>query len=287
MGYDGYLVFDVSTLEFLFTETFIMNQLKEYTEKQLQAALQMLQTFTPGADEEIIHQLRVSLKKIKAVLLFISTLHPAKAKQIRKKVQLIFRAAGSIREAQLQLQWLKKKRYLHLIKAASLEQKIKQDEELFLQQKELFHTLLTSIREDVLKQIHKIKSSAVTEYAVKLKEELHEQAIHVVKDDWHELRKLSKQLLYAHHWVSEQDKLKVMTVLSYHSIDQLQEEIGMWHDLVDMQQWLLDEQFFLSSDASVKQQDKKASEQLQKNLLLQEQAVLRQLLVIKKPANQK
>lgn len=264
-----------------------MNQLKEYTEKQLQNALQMLQSFTPGADEEIIHPLRVTLKKIKAVLLFISKLHPAKAKQIRKKVQLIFSAAGSIREAQLQLQWLKKKRYLYIIKAAFLVQKISQDEEFFLQQQELFQTLLTSIREDVLKQIHKLKSSAVTKYAVKLKRELNEQANHVVKDDWHELRKLSKKLLYAYHWVSEQDKLKVMTVLSYHTIDQLQEEIGMWHDLVDMQQWLLDEQFFLSSDASVKQQDKKASELLQKNLLVQEQAVLRQLLVLKKPASQK
>ena len=119
------------------------------------------------------------------------------------------------------------------------------------------------------------------------KEELHEQVKHVVKDDWHELRKLSKQLLYAYHWINEQDKLKVMTVLSYHTIDQLQEEIGIWHDLVDMQQWLFNEQFFLSSDVSVKQQDNKASEQLDKNLLLQEQAVLRQLLVIKKPANQK
>ena len=264
-----------------------MNQLKEYTDKQLQTAIQLLETFTPGADEEIIHQLRVSLKKIKAVRLFISTLHPAKAKQIRKKLKLIFRAAGSIREAQLQLQWLKKKRYLHLIEAASLAQRITEDEELFLQQKELFLTLLTSIREDVLKQIHKVKASVVTEYAVKLKAALYEQVNHVVKDDWHELRKLSKQLLYAYHWIGEQDKLKVMTVLSYHTMDQLQEEIGMWHDLVDMQQWLLDEQFFLSSDVSVKQQDNKASEQLQKDLLVQEQAVLRQLLVIRKPANQK
>ncbi len=263
-----------------------MNQLKDYAEKQLQTARQMLETFTPGADEEIIHQLRVSLKKIKAILLFLSSLHPAKAKQIRKKVQLIFHAAGSIREAQLQLQWLKKKRYLHLIESASLAQRIAEDEELFLQQKALFQKLLTSIREDVLKQIHKIKSSVVTEYAVQLKEELHEQVNHVVKDDWHELRKLSKQLLYAHHWIGEQDKLKVMTVLSFHTIDQLQEQIGMWHDLVDLQQWLLDEQFFLSKDSSVKQQDRKAVEQLQKNLLVQEQAVLRQLLVLKKPANQ-
>ena len=69
-------------------------------------------------------------------------------------------------------------------------------------------------------------------------------------------------------------------------IDQLQEQIGIWHDLVDLQQWILDEQFFLSKDSSVKHQDSKAVEQLQKNLLVQEQAVLRQLLVIKKTANQ-
>ena len=91
-----------------------MNQLKEYTDKQLQTAIQLLETFTPGADEEIIHQLRVALKKIKAVRLFISTLHPAKAKQIRKKLQLIFRSAGSIREAQLQLQWLTLSRSNHV-----------------------------------------------------------------------------------------------------------------------------------------------------------------------------
>ena len=247
----------------------------------------MLETFRSGADEEIIHQLRVSLKKIKAVLLFLSTHHPSKAKQIRKKVQLIFRAAGSIREPQLQLQWLKKKRYVHLITAALLEQKIAQDEELFLHQKEFFQKMLLSIRQDLLKQIQKVKPNAVTDYAIKLKEDLNEQAHHVVKDDWHEFRKLSKQLLYAQQWINEQDKLKVMTVLSYHTVDQLQEQIGMWHDMVDLQQWLLNEQFFLSSDPTVKQQDNRASEQLQKNLLVLEQAVLRQLLLLKKPANQK
>ncbi len=263
-----------------------MSELKAYTGKQLQTAIEMLQAFTPGADAEIIHQLRVSLKKIKAVLVFLSTLHPEKAKKIRKKVQVVFRAAGSVREAQLQLQWLRKKRYVHLIEAAQLEQKISEDEALLQLHKEHYQDLLASVAEDLRKLVRKVKQERVTDYAEKLKETLQQQLQHAVKEEWHALRKLIKQMLYAHHWLSEQEKLKIMPVLSYHVFDQLQEQIGAWHDMVDLQQWLTDQQFFLQHEPSVKQQGTKASAQLQTTLLLQEQAVLRQLLAIKKPVKQ-
>jgi CHAD domain-containing protein len=264
-----------------------MSELKAYTGKQLQTAIEMLQSFTPGADAEIIHQLRVSLKKLKAVLVFAATLNPEKTKKIRKKVQVLFRAAGSVREAQLQLQWLTKKRYVHLIEAAKLKQKISEEEALLLLQKEDYQDMLASVAKDLLKLIRKIKQEQVADYAVQLKKTVQQQLQAEEKEEWHALRKLIKQMLYVHHWLSEQEKLKIMPVLLYHVFDQLQEQIGTWHDLIDLQQWLTDQQFFLHQEPSIKQQSTKASAQLQANLLLQEQAVLRQLLVTKKPVKQK
>src|SRR5688572_4984881 len=111
-----------------------MSEIRVYAEKQMSSALHLLEQYNSGSDEEVLHQLRVSLKKIKAVLDYLRTLHPKKIKSLRKKLRFVFQAAGSLREAQLRLKWLKEKGFLFLIQYATLDQKIKEEEELFFAQ---------------------------------------------------------------------------------------------------------------------------------------------------------
>ncbi|MEJ8818989.1 CHAD domain-containing protein [Lacibacter sp. H407] len=260
---------------------------REYSEKQISSALHLLEQYNTASNEEVLHQLRVSLKKIKAVLDHLRTLHPKKIKSTRKKLQLVFHAAGSLREAQLRLKWLAEKKLLLLIRHSSFDQKIKEEEELFVTNKHGHLKKLKSVSEEIDKYLKKVEEEDLLRYALELKAKLQEQLPIVLKDNWHALRKLIKQLLYAYHWLTEQDKLKVLTVTAYKRLDMLQENIGIWHDVVDLQQWLTDGQFFLSKEKSVKQQFNKAFALVQKDIEVKEKVVMKQLQAIKKPANQK
>jgi CHAD domain-containing protein len=264
-----------------------MSEIRVYVEKQMSSALHLLEQYNSASDGEVLHQLRVSLKKVKAVLDYLRTLHPKKIKSLRKKLQVVFHAAGYLREAQLRFKWLKGKRFLFLIQHASLEQKIKEEEEFFVTQKQDHLKKLQLINDKLDEYLKETSGEALLQYALKLKEEFEETLPVAAKEDWHELRKLSKQLLYAHHWLTEQDKLKVLTVSGYKKLDQLQEKIGVWHDAVDLLQWLTDGQFFLSKDKAVKEQFNKVFALVQKDIEVKEKSVLKQLQEIKKPVNKK
>ncbi|MEJ8843426.1 CHAD domain-containing protein [Lacibacter sp. H375] len=251
----------------------------------MHAALHLLEQYSAASDEEVLHQLRVSLKKLKAVLDYLRTLHPKKIKALRKKLQFVFHAAGSLREAQLRLKWLTEKRLSLLIRHSSLDQKIKEEAELFITQKHDHLKKLKSVSEELDKYLKKVDEVDLLRYALELKAKLQDKLPIVSKDNWHALRKLVKQLLYAYHWLGEQDKLKVLTVTDYKKLDLLQENIGIWHDAVDLYQWLTDGQFFLSKEKSVKQQFNKAFAVVQKDIELKEKAVLKQLQAMKKPVN--
>lgn len=261
-----------------------MSEFRVYAEKQMSSALHLLEEYNSASDKEVLHQLRVGLKKVKAVLDYLRTLHPKKIKSLRKKLQLVFHAAGFLREAQLRFDWLKGKQFLILIQHASMKQKISEEEELFVTQKKDHLKLLKSISVELDSYLKEVEEKDLRRYALALKREFEMQS-QVAKEGWHGLRKLIKQLLYAHHWLAEQDKIKVLTVAAYKRLDQLQEKIGAWHDAVDLLEWLADGQFFLSKDKSVKQQFNKAFALVQKDIEVKEKAVLKQLQAMKKPVN--
>ncbi len=260
-----------------------MNQLKGYTVKQLQTAVRLLEQYNSASDAEVLHQLRVCLKKIKAVLDYLRTLHPKKIQSLRKKLQVVFHAAGSVREAQLHLKWLKEKRFYYLIQHASLDQKIKAEKELLFTQKKHHCKKLKTVCDKLGEYLKEVEEAGLLKYACGLREELEEKVSIIEKKDWHELRKLIKQLLYAQHWITEGQKLKLLPVNDYKKLDELQEKIGVWHDTVDLLQWLMDEQFFLSKDGLVQKQFAKVFALLQKDIEVKEEAVVRQLQKIKKP----
>lgn len=261
-----------------------MNEIREYAKKQKGSALHLLEHYNTASDEEVVHQLRVSLKKIKAVLNYLRTLHPKKIKILRKKLQFVFQAAGSLREAQLRSAWLKEKRFLFLIQYATLDQKIKEEEELFFAQKQDHSESLAFVYDELNKYLKKVDADALLQYALELKEQLEKQLQIVAKNDWHELRKLIKQLLYAHHWLTEKDKLKVLTVEAYQKFDQLQENIGVWHDAVDLLQWLTDGQFFPGNDPSVNQQINKPFALAQADIEVKEEIVRKELGALNSPS---
>lgn len=243
-----------------------MNMLKEYAARQMDAAVDWLDRYAQTKDEEALHQLRVSLKKGRAVLNYFEEqqLHEKKIRKLKKQLRSIFREAGFIREAQLRIQWLKKKRYGLLLQHSSLVNNLQLYTDNFLNNAAKSKKAFQKIRKDLVELCKEVEDAAVLSYAKGLKQTVYSSLKSVTQANWHELRKSVKQLLYSGHWLQEKEKIKILTVKEHTYLDLLQEAIGNWHDADDLKTWLSDEQFFLHGDAKVKLQFNRCWEKLLK-----------------------
>ncbi len=233
-----------------------MNLLKEFALKQTDAAVHLLNEYLKSNDGEALHQFRVSLKKTRSVIRYFEylKLHEKKIKQLKKQLRHVFQSAGFIREAQLQIQWLKRNRYRILLKESLLETDVTFYEQVFVDETEKNRKILEGIRKELSRFCKEADEASVFNYAEHLKQTIFFQLKSVNMSGWHELRKIIKQLLYAQNWLSEKERIKLLPVKQLAYLDQLQEAIGNWHDAEDLKTWLSDEQFFLRTEANIKAQ---------------------------------
>ncbi len=261
-----------------------MNLLKEFALKQSDAAVHLLDEYLKTNDGEALHQLRVSIKKIRSVLRYFENqqLHEKKIKQLKKQLRHVFQSAGFIRETQLQIQWLKRNRYRILLNESLLETDVSFYEQVFLDEAGKSRKILESIRKELNKFCKDADELSVFNYAEQLKQRIFFQLKSVNMSGWHELRKIIKQLLYAQNWLSESEKIKLLPVKQTAFLDQLQEAIGNWHDAEDLKTWLSDEQFFLRTESNIKSQFNRCW-QTQLKEIADKEGIIRKLL-IKSPA---
>lgn len=253
-----------------------MNLLKQYTEGQMDAAIDWLQQYVQTADEEALHQFRVSLKKIHAVMHYFrqNEHHSKKIKQLKRLQKELFSKAGFIRDAEIKMHWLERNRKPLLLKASSLPEKKENFRQYFSAQSKKNISLLKAIKEQLVVLTKEEKAATVFAYSLQLKESV-QQLIsqHSASDDWHELRKKIKQLLYAWHWNRKEDQLKLLKVNELNMLDQLQNAIGAWHDAENLREWFGNEQFFLNEDMQVKKQFNSAWKKVLAELEQNEKAV--------------
>lgn len=252
-----------------------MNLLQQYADKQVHTATQLLNNYITDSNQETLHQLRVTLKKLKAVLQYLRSVHTSKTKKSKQSLQLLFHAAGAVRELQLRKQWLQVNKYETLIAAAQLTHQQQDEENLFIERSEDWHAILKKLKA----KLHRLTADAdheqLLKYILPLKEEIEQFSFSGTTTDWHAFRKQVKQLLYAQHWITDTEKLKLLPVKESKRLDVVQQQIGNWHDLVDLFNWLQEQQFYLSKDKllhkeyttaanKIRVQQKKAAQLLQK-----------------------
>ena len=80
------------------------SHLKQYFEKQYQRFVSLYTECRENYDIEEVHDMRLSMKKIKAFLLFIETIEPDSicAKTLLVNFKKLFKKAGAIRDIQMQ-----------------------------------------------------------------------------------------------------------------------------------------------------------------------------------------
>jgi CHAD domain-containing protein len=198
-----------------------------YLEKRQKTVISSLKSFKDSGDAEILHVVRVQIKKTIALLRLYKPLKKCKTREFRD----IFKHAGLVRDSAV---------LLHLIREHSPEhtalihdqQKLLADHsenfkphiDVYIEQVELFYQLFS-------RHLQPVNRKFIVHYFVKVLDGIAE-ALAQKKDEeeLHHGRKRIKDLLYLHELLPSKTRDKLNLNIAY--LDTLQDIIGKWHDAI-------------------------------------------------------
>lgn len=244
--------------------------LHTYFMQRVKQVFNHLHDFDSSMSETDLHDFRVELKKMRAILKFLSKVYSKqKLKKSARLLSNIFQQAGDIREYQLLLQWLDKNELGVLKKHCFPENRMSEMMQVFQQHTHLYKLELKELVDDLTDFVKSTNSILSEQYASDLFAQINKMIVKDCNEDhWHELRKRIKQWQYACNWVGEND-----WNLEYAYFQKLQEAIGQWHDLETIQQQLLPKQKAFSNHLDVLMELSKAEQVLEKTIKLRKKEV--------------
>lgn len=200
----------------------------KYLSKRWHAIRCYLSEFGCSSNPEVLHKLRVEIKKVRAFVRF-SAAGAAESNAAMKAVRKIFRKAGEIRETALTLALMKK----YGITDASLEA----EKNNFLQQKSaLFRSHITGYDRRVRKaagmlgkDLQPLRNGNVKKWFVRQLRKTGTLTAAPLPNLLHEARKKIKTMLYVHAFLPKRLAQQLQVNSDY--LHQLQENIGNWHDV--------------------------------------------------------
>lgn len=253
------------------------NTLQKYFAQRVKNLFNHLHDFELSADESALHDLRVELKKLRAVVKFLQQVYSKqKLKRTTHLLRTIFQDAGEIREYQLLLQWLRKYHLQVLEERFFPEQKLQDMISDFREQAPFYKNDLKEIVEQTSKLVAHTNSILAEQYFTDLHAQLQEKTrSDLPSAEWHDLRKLIKQWMYALNWVEPEEAAAKEPALAY--FNKLQEQIGQWHDLEMVKEAFSQKQIYLSQDLEVQKDFALAWEKLTHSLRYREKLVTEML----------
>lgn len=248
---------------------------QSYFSQRVKHLFNHLHDFELKGDAVSLHDLRVEMKKLRAVIKFLRSVYPKqKLKKSTRQLRLIFEEAGEIREYQLLQQWLSKNQLVHFKGIYFQEEKLEKLVTDFHDSAKGFKQSLKEIVELTGRYVQATNQILAEQYVVDLHAQI-EQLIRKqpAREDWHDLRRMIKQWLYAINWIGSGADAKTagQTELSYYN--KLQEAIGYWHDVEVIRETLQQKHLHLSKDITVQQDYSKASEKIHQSLRYREKQV--------------
>jgi len=249
----------------------MQTQLQRYFAQRVKLLFNHLHEFELTGSEVSLHDFRVELKKLRAIIKFLRSVYPKqKLKQASYHLRNIFQSAGEIREYQIVQQWLHKHELAVIEKHYFPEEKMDIMVKAFHARSSDFKMQLKEVIDQCSKFIQTTNSILAEQYVV----ELHAQMSKLLRkppahSDWHELRKVIKQWMYAINWVAQEEDAD--HTLSY--FNKLQESIGQWHDLEVIKDTFSIKQIYLSPDMDIQKDFSKAWEKLSHSLRYREKQV--------------
>src|SRR4051794_32159306 len=255
--------------------------LEKYSSQRVKNLFNHLHDFESMGDEVSLHDLRVEMKKLRAIIKFLRNIYSkSRIKKPAHILRAIFQAAGEIREYQIISQWLQKNNFTMIEQVYFPADQLKYKVNDFQKETERLKEEFNEIIQSITPFIENTNEILAEQYFIDINAQL-EQMCHkdLPQTEWHELRKLIKQRIYAYNWVTHETETEDPNFSYYHK---LQEAIGLWHDLVIIKDAFSQKQVYLSQDievqkdftlawdklaASLKQREKQIEEMLSRQLV--------------------
>lgn len=206
-----------------------MKALEHFTIKNIKRLQSLLKSFPSGKEKEELHQMRLQIKKIKALLQLIHFNN----KEFRTHkhfipFRAIFREAGTIRDTGIRKEQLEHYTQIHapFFRSPDLAlRKFKKDK----------HGHIKAVRKQhkiILGEIRDVKSRTYSLYLYKKNKELNTLLSDgITQKDLHGLRKLIKEIIYLTSIKKKKSKIDPFLIESA-------ELIGNWHDKKILIPWI-------------------------------------------------
>lgn len=206
-----------------------MKALKQYTEKRFKRLIGLLKSFPDGGEKEALHQIRLEIKKIKALLRLIhfndKTFRDHKH---YRPLRNIFREAGIIRDASLRQELLNQYTQIHTPFFQSPDKTFNQ----FSEKIPAFNKAARKEKKRVSTEVAKIKAHTYSFYLHKKHKELSLLLSEgITQKELHGLRKLIKEIIYLTTIKTKKSKLNPFLIESAALI-------GAWHDKKTIIPWI-------------------------------------------------
>lgn len=206
-----------------------MKALNQYAEKRFKRLKTLLKSFPDEKEKEYLHQIRLEIKRIKALLRLIH-FNDNKFRDHKHYIPLrdIFRASGKIRDAGLRKELLEQYTQIHTPFFQSPGKSLNQ----FINEIRGHISVVNKKRKIILKEIANIKSRTYQLYLRKKNYELTELLSEGIRQkDLHGLRKLIKEITYLTFVEKKKNKIDPF-------FTQSSELIGNWHDKKILIPWI-------------------------------------------------
>jgi CHAD domain-containing protein len=249
------------------------SSLQRYFSHRVKNLFNSLHEFELSGNESHLHDFRVEMKKLKAIIKFLQAIYPKqKLKKAKNYLQNIFQDAGEVREYQVLLNWLQKNDFKKLEENYFHQQRMKELIVAFHNKSQHYKADLKEVVNQCSKLIENTNIILAEQYVVQLKAKI-EKSLHKQTDtnDWHELRKLIKQWMYAINWIEKEEQIIADGSFSFYN--KLQEVIGIWHDREVIKETITQKQIHLSSDIEIQKDYTKALDKLFNSLKYREKQV--------------
>lgn len=183
--------------------------------------------YMKGGEMDDLHQLRIHIKKIHALVLFIAYLNDSE-KIIKNFAPLkkLFRKAGKIRELQIHLEKLKKEKNEKPLLEKKILRKIEKENLEFINKRKKWTLGIEKTFPRIDSRISACSDERLSDF---LKNQVEEAQNNFQIGEFHESRKKIKLVLNLHGLLSEKSKEKLRLNLSF--LDKMQEKIGKWNDI--------------------------------------------------------
>jgi CHAD domain-containing protein len=255
--------------------------LEKYFAQREKNLFNHLHDFETMGDEVSLHDLRVEMKKLRAIIKFLRNIYSkSRIKKPAHILRAIFQQAGEIREYQIISQWLQKNNFTIIEQTYFPTEELKQMIREFQKETEHLKNRLNDIIETIAPFIENTNEILAEQYFIDINAQLEQLCRKdLPQTEWHELRKFIKQRIYAYNWVTRNIESEDSNFSYY---QKLQEMIGLWHDLIIIKDTFSHKQVYLSSDievqkdfmlawdkltTSLKQREKQIEDMLSKQLV--------------------